>query len=517
MHKTLWLSVSLVLAVAMTGGCWHSRKEGACPGCPPKTQAPAAAAEPKPEPVAAGMTRSAMAFPTGDRRSSVLWLERTAPAQVTVGQPFEYELRVTNLTSSTVSDVVVMDSCGENLKISGTEPPVAEAAAGQLRWELGDLAANASKTITVRGAATSMNPVTSCLSATYNQRACATISVVQPKLQLTVSTPPQALVCDNIPVRYTVTNNGTGVAKAVTIEQPLVQGLATSAGQNRVVAAVGDLGPGQSKTVEVMLKASGPAKVESVVRAAGEGGLKAEAPVSQVIRQPQLLVQLSGPQQVFVGRPITYKLTVTNKGDGEARNTVLELTAPAGVRLSNLSNAGIAAAGKATWNLGTLAPGQSVTVTVAADPQAMGALEVSASAQAYCAARTAAAGKTMVQGIPAILLEMVDVTDPVQVGQTTTYITTITNQGSMAATNVQLTWDLEKTMQFVSADGATAAKAQGSTVVCSPLPSLAPKAQAIWRVVVRAVEPGDVRMKVTLTSDQLTRPVEKTEATNFYE
>jgi hypothetical protein len=38
----------------------------------------------------------------------------------------------------------------------------------------------------------------------------------------------------------------------------------------------------------------------------------------------------------------------------------------------------------------------------------------------------------------------------------------------------------------------------------------------VWRVVVRAVEPGDVRMKVTLTSDQLTRPVEKTEATNFY-
>lgn len=516
MHKALWLSVSLVLAFAAMSGCWHSRKEGACPGCPPKGEAPAAA-EPKPEPVAAGMIRSAMAFPTGDRRSSVLWLERTAPAQVTVGQPFEYELRVTNLTTSTVSDVVVMDRCGENLKIAGTEPAVSEAEEGQLRWELGDLPANASKIITVRGTATSVNPVTSCLSVTYNQRACATINVVQPKLQLTVSTPPQALVCDNIPVRYTVTNNGTGVAKGVTIEQPLAQGLATSAGQNRVMAAVGDLGPGQSKTVEVMLKASGPAKVESVARAAGEGGLKAEAPVSQIIRQPQLVVQLSGPQQVFVGRPITYKVAVSNKGDGEARNTVLDLAVPAGVRLSNLSHAGTAAVGKATWNLGTLAPGQSVTVTAAADPPAMGALEVSASAQAYCAARTAAAGKTAVQGIPAILLEMVDVTDPVQVGQTTTYVTTVTNQGSTAATNIQLAWTLEDTMQFVSADGATAAKLDGRTVTAAALSSLAPKAQAVWRVTVKAIDAGDVRMKVMLKSDQLTRPLEETEATNFYQ
>jgi len=382
---------------------------------------------------------------------------------------------------------------------------------------MGDLAANASKTITVRGAATDMEPVTNCLSCSYNQRACATIAVVQPKLQLAVSTPPDVMVCDSIPVRYTVTNNGTGTARGVVIEQPLPRGLATADGQNHVTAAVGDLAPGQSRTIDVALKASGTGKVEVVARAAGEGGLKAEAPVAQVIRQPQLVVNMTGPDRVFLGRPVTYKAVVTNKGDGEARNTVLELALPAAVKVASLSTGGVAGAGKATWNLGSLAPGQSATVTAALDPQAMATLEPTATAQAVCAAKATVAARTLVQGIPAILLEMIDVTDPVQVGQTTTYVTTITNQGSMPATNVQLTWELENSMQFVSADGATAAKSQGSTVVCTPLPSLAPKAQAVWRVVVRAVEAGDVRMKVTLTSDQLTRPVEKTEATNFYE
>jgi uncharacterized repeat protein (TIGR01451 family) len=523
MRTGVVLFLLLGLAVVMAGGCYHEKQSQmststeACPSCD-KEKAPAAqtAAEAKTEKVAEGMMHSVMAFPTGNRQTSVVLLERTAPAEVVVGQPFAYELKATNLTSATVSDVVVTDTCAANFKVASSEPAAAAGEPGQLRWALGDLGPAESRTITVRGSATDVKPVTNCLSCTYGQRACASINVVQPKLQLAVSAPAQVMRCDNIPVRYTVTNDGTGMARGVVVEQALPQGLTTAAGQNRVMVAAGDLGPGQSKTVEVMLKASETGKVDSVARATGQGGLKAEMPLSQVIQQPQLTVQMSGPEKVFLGRSASYKATVTNKGDGEARNAVLEVGAPAGVKVVNVSSGGVPGMGKASWNLGTLAPGQNVTVSLAMDPQTMGTLEATAWAQAACATKATASARTVVQGIPAILLEMVDVTDPVQVGQTTTYLATVTNQGSMAGTNVRLIWQLEDQMELVSAEGATASKAEGTTVLCGPLPSLAPKAQAVWRVVVRAVEPGDVRMKVTLTSDQLTRPVEKTEATNFY-
>jgi hypothetical protein len=36
-------------------------------------------------------------------------------------------------------------------------------------------------------------------------------------------------------------------------------------------------------------------------------------------------------------------------------------------------------------------------------------------------------------------------------------------------------------------------------------------------VVVSAVRPGDVRFKVIMNSDELTRPVEESEATHLYE
>ena len=51
----------------------------------------------------------------------------------------------------------------------------------------------------------------------------------------------------------------------------------------------------------------------------------------------------------------------------------------------------------------------------------------------------------------------------------------------------------------------------------APLARLAPGAKATWRVVVKAVKPGDVRFKVTMNTDQLRRPVEETESTEMYE
>jgi hypothetical protein len=76
---------------------------------------------------------------------------------------------------------------------------------------------------------------------------------------------------------------------------------------------------------------------------------------------------------------------------------------------------------------------------------------------------------------------------------------------------------LEDTMSYISSSGATNGTLDGSTVTFAKLPSLAPKAKTSWKVVVKAAKAGDVRFKVSMNSDQLTRDVEETEATNFYE
>jgi uncharacterized repeat protein (TIGR01451 family) len=114
-------------------------------------------------------------------------------------------------------------------------------------------------------------------------------------------------------------------------------------------------------------------------------------------------------------------------------------------------------------------------------------------------------------------MEVVDVEDPVRVGSYTTYVIRVENQGSATATNIVIAAVLEDNVRYISSAGATTSSKDGQTVRFFPLGSLAPQAKAAWRVVVEAVRPGDVRFKVIMNADQLTRPVEKTESTHLYE
>jgi uncharacterized repeat protein (TIGR01451 family) len=112
---------------------------------------------------------------------------------------------------------------------------------------------------------------------------------------------------------------------------------------------------------------------------------------------------------------------------------------------------------------------------------------------------------------------VVDVSDPIAVGQNETYVITVTNQGTAPDTNIRVTATLEESMGFVSASGPTNGALAGDRVVFEPLQTLAPKASATWRVVVKALEPADARFMVLMNSSNLGRDVGETEATNFYE
>lgn len=123
---------------------------------------------------------------------------------------------------------------------------------------------------------------------------------------------------------------------------------------------------------------------------------------------------------------------------------------------------------------------------------------------------------TRVSGIPAVLLEVVDVDDPIEVGRTETYELSVVNQGSTALTNVVIVCALEDTQEFVSGTGVTTAQAQGHIITFAPLTMLPPKATAKWQVIVKALAAGDVRFSAELTSDQFKRPINETEATRQY-
>lgn len=493
-------------------------------GCADKTAAPTQPEQPRQttqRPTSqAGYATSSVALPTGDRDSSVLLLERRAPSQVQVGVPFDYTMTVTNISDIPLHEVTVKGTQSDLFELDSASMEPTTADTGALAFNLGTLRPGQSETLTVRGSAASSGSIEDCFTVTYVPLACLTVNVVQPALQLQKTMPEEVLQCDPIEVRYVVTNNGSGQATNVEIRDELPEGLVAAAtGSRTIVAPVGTLTAGQSRAFRAEVRAQRTGEFTNNATATADGGLNAEASANVTVRKPKLEITKTAPQQIYIGRALNFQISVRNTGNGEARNTVLTDQLPAGARIESVGNNGqVGADGRTiTWDLGTMAPGSERTVSLQIDPAGVGGdIRNTASVEAYCAEATTATSTTRLVGIPAVLLEVIDVTDPVRVGETTTYVITVTNQGSAVDENIRIAFQLNQ-MELVDVTGPTGIATRGEQMVLQPLPTLAPKQQATWRVQARAQSSGDVRFRVQMETANITSPVIETEATRLYE
>jgi len=444
-------------------------------------------------------------------------VEKAAPAQVRVGETFEYHIRVTNTAKSNLYDVTVWDQSLENFKITMSDPDVMSIKGPWTTWNLGTLAPGAAKLIKIEGMATSVCMLRPCSEVTYRmEQVCLPIEVVQPSLTLTKTAPSEILQCDPVPVKFVVKNVGTGQACNVVITDPLPDGLEGMDGKKSLMFAAGTLNAGESREFTAQLKATKTGTFTNMAVARADGGLRADAPpTTTVVVKPELSVSKVGPDMRYIGRPITYHITVVNGPQATASNTVLTDSIPADATFVSASDGGKLQGDKVTWNLGTLKPRGTKKVSVTMKAAKACVVRNIASVTASCGSATGEAS-TVIKGIPAILLEVIDLADPIEVNGKETYEITVTNQGSAMGTNIQVMCHIPSQMVYVDSMGPAKAAVDGQKVTFAPLKSLDPGAKAVYRVTVKAVRTGDVRFKVMLKSDQMETPAEETEATRLY-
>lgn len=472
----------------------------------------------EPELVAMGESGAhvvSMVYPSADY--ATIQVDKIMPREVQIDNQFTYSIKVTNLTHLVLNDIVVSEDLPSNFRFASAYP-TARKEGNKLMWTVDSLGPKASKQIDVTGTATDREALRHCTTVTQLSRSYADVDVVQPKLELTVNAPAEVLLCDPIPLEFTVANTGSGIARSVKIVYVLPAGLETLDGKKELIFDAGTLPTGQSRQFSTRVQATKTGVYVNKALAGSPSGLRSEsAAIVTTVRQPKLTIVNTGPKRQYLGRSVTYEIVVTNKGDGLARDTVAEHNIPPGATSVEATAGARLSGSKVVWELGTLAPDASKQMRLSYTPIDGGALMNTATATAYCADGVTASVETSIAGIPAVRLEVVDVEDPVEVGAGTTYVITTSNEGTAADTNIRITCDLEDKLQYVSAVGATSGSRVGNTVTFVPLQSLPPKAHATWRVVVTGVKAGEVRFKVTMTSDNLVRAVEEAEATRVYE
>jgi uncharacterized repeat protein (TIGR01451 family) len=235
-----------------------------------------------------------------------------------------------------------------------------------------------------------------------------------------------------------------------------------------------------------------------------------------LVRAPVLAIEVAAPAEAVAGRLTEVCLKVRNTGDVPERRVTVTLPIPAGVAWVSATAGGSKSDSQVTWEFPDLAPQASREVCATFTRREPGTLAFTASARGQCATAVQAQAETRVAGIPAVLLEVIDLEDPIEVGNPVIYEIKVVNQGSAPVTNLRLACALPEEQDFMSGTGPTPVKAEGRTVNLDPLAALPPKADATWRVTVKALRAGDVRFKVDLTSDEFKRGIEETESTQQY-
>jgi len=492
---------------------WMSQRGG--------VQVAEAPPERRPAPAKPAPTRAAPApAPAPQARSSAVGCSDPAvgpvptsivmPHDVSFGQEFSYDINVA--PSACVGNVVIRDTVPAGATFVRSQP-AAEQEGDRLRWTLGDMDKGQSTTIRVTLRADKEGTLVSCATVSADPRSCAQTFVGRPQLALQKTGPETAIVGAQIVYTMTVANRGTLAAHNVVVVDELPEGMISSIDTRRATLEVGDLAPGESKTVSITVKGTQRGKFCNGATASSPNAGEAKAEACTTFVQPGLKLAKEGQQQQFLGRPAKYTIIVSNTGDTPLTNVTVTDNAPSETSITDAAG-GTVSGNRAVWNLGTLPAGEERRLSVSLQASTPGNHCNTATVATAEGLTQTAEACTVWRGVGGLLLEKADHPDPIQVGETTTYTVRVMNQGTADDTNVKVVVQFPAEIDPVSAsNGGTI---DGKSVTFPPFPRLAPKQAFEYSVVAKGVKAGDARVTFVRTSDGIPAPTSAEESTRVY-
>jgi uncharacterized repeat protein (TIGR01451 family) len=430
----------------------------------------------------------------------------TMPAEATLGELFTYQINVT--ATGCAANVVVADMIPEGSTLVSTEPE-ASVNGNQVVWNLGNLDAGESKVLKVTVKADREGTLVSCASIKADPRICAQTVVGKAKLAIDKSGPEVAQLGSDVTYNIVVKNVGTAVAKNVVVTDKVPAGLG---GEKEIPFTVGDLAPGASKTIPVTLKAADRGKFCNLAVASAANAESVQDDACTTIVKPGLKLEKTGRDVSLINKKVTYKITASNTGDTDLTGVVVTDNAPAETKVVSAPGAQVNG-NAASWTIDTLKSGESKTFEVTVTTAKPGKWCNQAAVTTKEGLKDTAEACTLWKGVAAILLEVVDDPDPIQVGEQTTYTVRITNQGNSDLVNVNSTAFFAAEIDPVSASEGSV---DGKKVKFPTIDRLAPKASHTYTISAKGVAEGDHRLKVVLTEDSLLAPVNEEESTRVY-
>lgn len=449
----------------------------------------------------------------GTQTSYYVSLDKKAPTVVGVGEQFTYELIAT--AQAEASDVQVVDVLPGGVTFVSSEPEATQDGP-KLTWKFQGMSRSESKTIRVTVKADTEGQMVHCATASAIPQVCIATLVGRPQLAIRKTGPAAAQVGQQLTYEVVVQNVGNAPAREVVVTDTLPEGLSGSDGQKELTFPVGELGAGASKSISIPVKATKRGKVTNVAAAIASNSPKVSSEALTAINEAAIKLKLATKDKdLFINRAAMYDLEVSNTGDTGLSGVVLTDNAAPETLIAAAEGASVSGT-VATWNIGALASGEKKNFALKIVSKVPGNFTDSATVTSTEGPTDSAKAATTWKGITGITLELLDETDPIQVGETTKFNIRVTNQGATIDVSqlkivATLPPEVELVPNTLSDDGAV----DGKTITWT-VPTVAPKGSVVRSYIVKGVKAGDARSMVTITSSTSPNPIEQHESTTVY-
>ncbi len=444
-------------------------------------------------------------------------IEKTAPSEALLGQPFVYTITIRNLGQISAHEVVVEDQIPKGTRLTGTIPR-AQLKDKKLIWRLGTLAPGEETSIKVRVFPTSEGEIGSVTTVNFVAEITSATMITAPRLDLTLSTIEQAVVGEDVSLLYRVTNNGQGEAADVVLRSKLDDRLSHAVGKD-LEYDVGLVRPGETKEVRLTVSAAKPGQAVTNATVTAKGGVSANRVAELEVIPSVLTVTRKGPTRRFVGREADYVTVVTNESLRDLRSIVIEEKVPAGMKFLAATNNGQynAASNTVVWNMLGLAPRGSGEMTIRLMAESTGTQISTVAVRDSSGHEASVRTEIEVEGFASLGIREVNGKGPVAVGEQVTLRFFLKNRGSADATNAVFRVELPADLEFVNAKGpAGLAPMQGQIVSFNPVARLRPEDEVTFDLIMAARRPGDTRLKIAVQADQMPQPVIHEESVIIY-
>ncbi|QEG37934.1 DUF11 domain-containing protein [Bythopirellula goksoeyrii] len=449
-------------------------------------------------------------------QSPSITIHKLAPPEIQVGKRCTFAIRVQNTGQRTAQNVQIHDEIPLGTQLVGTAPRAA-VSGSKVVWDLGTLSVGEQRTVEMELIPAEEGELGSVATVTLAAQASAKARCTKPELALRLSSQPQVHVGEKHLVQIEVSNPGSGEASSVMLLETVPAGVSHEAGP-ALEFELGNLAPGQTQRLELVLTAEQAGRITNTMTARADAGLLVEASCDFEVIAPELRLTVDGPERRFLERPATYQVSIENPGTAPAKEVQLVAHLTKGMQFVSANNLGEydAAQHSVFWSLAELPANERGMVELVALPVEPGQHTLQVSTKARDGLTDQTVKEVTVEGIAALMFEVIDRDDPIEVGGEANYEIRVTNQGSKAAANVQVVAVMPAGLRALSGNGDTQTTVQGDRVVFAPIPQLGPKAEATFRIQAQGVQAGDQRLSVQVTTDEIRDPITKEESTRVY-